>query len=141
MKRGILGALAVGLLLTGQVLAEAGSSQAADPLKVQSLQVPLTDTAQAALREMYTERDAFVGNFDWGTREQLVEKQAMFQREVRKYDVRGHVIMRDMYKANGHDELAAFEQAEIDRLEKPAAEAPTTVNPAAPALKGSEVQK
>jgi hypothetical protein len=141
MKRGILGALAIGLLLSGQALAETGATQAVDPLKVQALQVPLTDTAQAALRELYTERDAFVGSFDWGTREQLVEKQASFQREVRKYEVRGHVIMRDMYKANGHDELATFEQTRIEQLEKTALVVPTTDNPTVPALNGKEVQK
>ena len=142
MKRGLLGALALGVLLAGPVLAETAETVAPDPLKLQALAVPLTETAQSALRELNTERDTFVQNFDWGTREQLVAKQIEFQRGADRYLVRSHEIMRDMYRESGYPELAMFEQGEIERMGKGIANNPAT-GPAtkAPTLQPAEVRK
>lgn len=131
MKRGLLGALALGALLAGPVLADSAQTPTPDALKVQALQVPLTETAQSALRELNTERETFVQSFDWGTRDQLVTKQIEFQQGADRYLVRSHEIMRDMYQETGHMELAAFEQGEIERLERAAAHTPATGDAAA----------
>lgn len=139
MKRGLLGVLALGLLLAGAVGAD---TAVPDPLKLQALQVPLTETAQSALRELNTERDTFVQEFDWGTREQLVTRQIEFQRGVDRFLVRSHVILRDMYSGTGHSELAAFEQAEIDRIGKSIAHTPTMgVATQSPTVQPAEVRK
>lgn len=141
MRRALLGVVAIGALLTGSAFAETAKSAEPNPLKVQALQVPLTETAQDALRELNTERDTFVQNFDWGTRDQLVAKQIEFQRADERYTVRGHEILRDMYQALGHGELAAFEQAEIERMERALAHQPLTGDaPVSADLKTVEAQ-
>ncbi|MCA9787697.1 MAG: hypothetical protein KC488_14205 [Candidatus Cloacimonetes bacterium] len=122
MKRHILGALAFSLLLGTLAHADVDKAPTVEGLRAQALQIPLTETAETALNDLYTERDTWTTSFDWGTREDLVARQQAFQAGMKGFEVRGHEIMRDMYQSLGYTELAQKEQDAISWKETPASE-------------------
>ncbi len=122
MVKQALSALLCSLLLIASAVQAEGLSIEQKQLKIKSQQVQLTDSAQLELLGLEEERAAFQENFEWGTREELVERRSEFNAAMQQFRLRELRVTRDSYLATGHGDLAGEIQLRIDRLETPVQE-------------------